>query len=214
MTADGTLADNGGHHARGQACDSPGSLAGNWLRDEEAAGSIPATRPNNRMSAPWSVCRRVGLDRLLLGTVPWPQGGVRWWCEAREWLTRKRNPGRARGSTPAERSGAGVGFDRAFDRALAGQAAVRWPRLATAGVARFRAVIPVRVAETISRAAVLMAPARGRPGCGGWLRTVRMSAWGRRGRRPVPRRVCRRQRWPGWCRRRTAARTRRRPRPA
>ena len=96
MTADGTLADNGGHHARGQACDSPGSLAGNWLRDEEAAGSIPATRPNNRMSAPWSVCRRVGLDRLLLGTVPWPQGGVRWWCEAREWLTRKGTPaGRA-----------------------------------------------------------------------------------------------------------------------
>ena|SRR5215475_8684078 len=213
MTADGTLADNGGHHARGQACDSPGSLAGNWLRDEEAAGSIPATRPNNRMSAPWSVCRRVGLDRLLLGTVPWPQGGVRWWCEAREWLTRKGTPAGRAAALPRSAAEPGWGLTGR----LIGRWLVRrpcggrgWPQ----PVARFRAVIPVRVAETISRAAVLMAPAQGRPGCGGWFRTVRMSAWGRRGQRPVPRRVCRRRRWPGWCRRRTAARTRRRPRPA
>jgi hypothetical protein len=37
------LVDNGGHHARGQACDGPGSRLGTWLRDEEAAGSNPAT---------------------------------------------------------------------------------------------------------------------------------------------------------------------------
>ena len=35
-----TLVNNGGHHARGNARDGPGSWPGTWLRDEEA--TVPA----------------------------------------------------------------------------------------------------------------------------------------------------------------------------
>jgi len=38
-----TLADNGGHHARGQAVTALAAWPGTWLRDEEA--TVPAMRP-------------------------------------------------------------------------------------------------------------------------------------------------------------------------